>query len=156
MQLRHPSTCVKMSKDPKAVKLEKSHKYLANGIYLLEQYKKSTVYLSDETNVKKLLAFLVRIYEVMTRFTRVYFGYEYPHSINTFASDISEEIKKACLYNQEVMRITKVRVSVLLRNDHKAQDIIAHIFRKIQDKLLKYLVFIDFFNKEMYNKCNFE
>ena len=146
-----------MSKDPMAVKLEKSHKYLANGIYLLEQCKKSTVYLSDETNAKKLvLAFLVRIYEVMTRFTRVYFGYEYPHSINTFASDISEEIKKACLYNQEVMRITKVRVSVLLRNDHKAQDIIAHIFRKIQDKLQKYLVFIDFFNKEMYNKCNVE
>ena len=47
------------------------------------------------------------------------------------------------------MRITKVRVSVLLHNDHKAQDIIAHIFRKIQDKLQKYLVFIDFFNKEM-------
>ena len=120
-----------MSKDPMAVKLEKSHKYLANGIYLLEQCKKSTVYLSDETNAKKLLVFLVRIYEVMTCFTRVYFGYKYPHSINTFASDISEEIKKACLYNQEVMRITKVHVSVLLRNDHKAQDIIAHIFRKI-------------------------
>ena len=78
-----------------AVKLEKSHKYLANGIYLLEQCKKSTVYLLDETNAKKLLAFLVRIYEVMMRFTRVYFGYEYPHSINTFASDISEEIKKS-------------------------------------------------------------
>ena len=156
MQLRHPSTCVEMSKDPTAVKLEKSHKYLANGIYLLEQCKKSTVYLLDETNAKKLLAFLVCIYEVMTCFTRVYFGYEYPHSINTFALDISEEIKKACLYNQEVMRITKVHVSVLLRNDHKAQDIIAHIFRKIQDKLQKYLVFIDFFNKEMYNKCNVE
>ena len=138
-----------------AVKLEKSHKYLANGIYLLEQCKKSTMYLSDETNAKKLLAFLVRIYEVMTRFTRVYFGYKYPHSINTFASDVSQEIKKACLYNQ-VMRITKVRVSVLLCNDHKVQDIIAHIFHKIQDKLQKYLVFIDFFNKEMYNKCNVE
>ena len=99
---------------------------------------------------------VLHIYEVMTNFTRVYFGYEYPHSINTFASDISEEIKKACLYNQEVMRITKVHVSVLLRNDHKAQDIIAHIFCKIQDKLQKYLVFIDFFNKEMYNKCNVE
>ena len=148
--------CVEMSKDPMAVKLEKSHKYLASGIYLLEQCKKCTVYLSDETNAKKLLAFLVRIYEVMTRFTRVYFGYKYPHSINTFASDISEEIKKACLYNQEVMRITKVCVSVLLHNNHKAQDIIAHIFHKIEDKLQKYLVFIDFFNKEMYNKCNVE
>ena len=148
--------CVEISKDPMAVKLEKSHKYLANGIYLLEQYKKSTVYLSDETNTKKLLAFLVRIYEIMMHFTRVYFCYEYPHSINTFASDVSQEIKKACLYNQEVMRITKVHVSVLLCNDHKAQDIIAHIFRKIQDKLQKYLVFIDFFNKEMYNKCNVE
>ena len=93
---------------------------VANSIYLLKQCKKSTVYLSDETNTKKLLAFLVRIYEVMTHFTRVYFGYEYPHSINTFASDVSQEIKKkACLYNQEVMRITKVRVSVLLCNDQK-------------------------------------
>ena len=54
------------------------------------------------------------------------------------------------------MRITKVRVSVLLHNDHKVQHIITHIFRKIQDKLQKYLVFIDFFNKEMYNKCNVE
>ena len=103
-----------------------------------------------------LLAFLVHIYEVMRHFTRVYFGYICPHSINTFASDISEEIKKACLYNQEVMRIAKVRVNVLLHNDHKAQDIIADIFLKIQDKLQKYLVFIDFFNKEMYNKCNVE
>ena len=54
------------------------------------------------------------------------------------------------------MRITEVSVSVLLRNDHKVQDIITHIFCKIQDKLQKYLVFIDFFNKEMYNKCNVE
>ena len=133
--------CVEISKDPMAVKLEKSHKYLANSIYLLEQCKKSTVYLSDETNAKKLLAFLVRIYEVMTRFTRVYFGYEYPHSINTFSSDISQEIKKACLYNQEVMRITKVHVSVLSHNDYKAQDIIAHIFRKIQRQTIKALSF---------------
>ena len=95
MQLCHPSTCVKISKDPIAVKLEKSHKYLANAIYLLEQCKKSTVYLSDETNAQKLLAFLVYIYEVMTHFTRVYFGSEYPHSINTFASDVSQEIKKS-------------------------------------------------------------
>ena len=71
LQLRHPSTCVEMSKDPMAVKLEKSHKYLANGIYLLEQCKKSTVYLLDETNAKKLLAFLVRIYEVMTHVSLV-------------------------------------------------------------------------------------
>ena len=78
-----------------AVKLENSHKYLANGIYLLEQCKKSTAYLSDETNAKKLLSFLVCIYEVMMHFTHVYFGYEYPHSINTFASDISQEIKKS-------------------------------------------------------------
>ena len=77
----------------------------------------------------------------MTHYTRVYFGYEYPHSINTFASDISEEIKKACLYNQEVMRITKVRVSVLLRNDHKVQDIIAHIFCKNSRQTTKVLSF---------------
>ena len=83
-----------------AVKLEKSHKYLANGIYLLEQCKKSTVYLSDETNAKKLLAFLVRIYKVMTHFTRVYFGYEYPHSINKKSLSLQpggyENYKSAC------------------------------------------------------------
>ena len=39
------------------------------------------------------------------------------------------------------MRITKVCVSVRLCNDHKAQDIIAHIFRKIKDKLQKVLSF---------------
>ena len=43
----------------------KSHKYLSNGIYLLEQVERSIIYLPDVTNQKKLLCFLCRLYDVM-------------------------------------------------------------------------------------------
>ena len=138
-----------------AVKLEKSHKYLANGIYLLEQCKKSTVYLSDETNAQKLLAFLVRIYS-HDAFRLCVLWLQIPSFNKYICLRCFTRNKKSLSVQPGGYENYKSHVSVLLRNDHKAQDIIAHIFRKIQDKLQKYLVFIDFFNKEMYNKCNVE
>ena len=56
----------------KREKVKKSYKYLTNAIYLLEHVKNSTPYSANETNQKKLLCYLDRVYEVMSRFTTVF------------------------------------------------------------------------------------
>ena len=134
----------------------KSHKYLSNGIYLLEQVEHSIIYLPDVKNQKKLLCFLCRLYDVMKKFCVVYFGYTPPSEINKFATDVSKEIRNACLLNKNIIRLTKIRIHVLLAGDAKAQTIIAKIFKKVQLKFQQYLVHIDFFNKEMFNHCQVE
>ena len=134
----------------------KSHKYLSNGIYLLEPVEHSIIYLPDVTNQKKLLCFLCRLYKVMTKFCLVYFGYKPPSEINKFVTNVSNEIKNACLLNKNIIRLTKIRLHVLLAGDAKAQTIIAKIFKKVQLKFQHYLVHINFFNKEMFNHCNVE
>ena len=126
----------------------KSHKYLSNRIYLLEQVEHSIIYLPDVTNQKKLLCFLCRLYEVMKKFCVVYFGYTRPSEINKFATDVSKEIRNACLLNKNIIRLTKIWLHVLLVGDAKAQTIITKIFEKVQLKFQQYLVHIDFFNKE--------
>ena len=134
----------------------KSHKYLSNRIYLLEEVECSTVYLPDVTNQKKLLCFLCRLYEVMSKFCLVYFGYKLPSEINKFVTNVCNEIKNACLLNKNIIRLTKIRLHVLLAGDAKVQTIIEKIFEKAQLKFQHYLVHIDFFNKEMFNRCNIE
>ena len=137
----------------KQEKVKKSYKYLTNAIYLLEHVKNSTPYLADETNQKKLLCYLVRVYEVMSQFTTIFFGYKHAIVIDKNAPNVAEEINKACDANLELIRITKIRLHALLANDVKAQDIISAVFEKIQLKFQRYLVHIDYFNKEMFNKC---
>ena len=92
----------------------------------------------------------------MSKFTLIYFGYTPNGTINKQSNDPCSEIKKACLLNQEIIRLTKIRLHVLLSGDFKAQDVIAKVFEKVQIKFQKYLVHIDFFNKEMFNRCNVE
>ena len=46
-------------------KLKRSHQYLANINYLLEQVKNSTKYLTNETNQRKLLGFVINFYEAV-------------------------------------------------------------------------------------------
>ena len=53
----------------------------------------------------------------------------------------------------DLIRLTKIRLHALLAKDMKAQDIISAVFEKIQLKFQRYLVHIDYFNKEMFNKC---
>ena len=134
----------------------KSHEYLSNGIYLLKQVERSLIYLPDVTNQKKLLCFLCRLYEVMKKFCVVYFGYTPPSETNKFATDVSKEIRNACLLNKSIIRLTKIRLHVLLAGDAKAQTIIAKFFEKVQLKFQRYLVHIEFFNKEMFNRCQVE
>ena len=92
----------------------------------------------------------------MSKFTIVYFGYTPTGKIDKMSKDPCDEIKKACLLNQEIIRLTKIRVHVLLSADSKAQQVIAKVFEKVQLKFQKYLVHFDFFNKEMFNRCNVE
>ena len=66
----------------------------------------------------------------MTKFCLVYFGYKPPSEINKFATDVSKEIKNVCLLNKNIIRLTKIRLHVLLAGDAKAQTIIAKIFEK--------------------------
>ena len=137
-------------------KLKRSHQYLANVNYLLEQVKNSTKYLTNEINQRKLLGFIINFFEAMNRYNNVYFGYKKEGTLNKFSPDPCEEIIKSCLYLQDICRITKTRISVLLRNDERSQDILAKILQKFQEKIQKYLIHIDFFNKEMYNRCAVE
>ena len=96
---------------------------------------------------------MVRVQEVMSRFTTVFFGYKHAIVIDKNAPNVTEEINKACDANVELIRITKIHLHALLANDVKAQDIISAVFEKIQLKFQRYLVHIDYFNKEMFNKC---
>ena len=92
----------------------------------------------------------------MKKFCIVYFGYTLPSEINKFVTDVSKEIRNACLLNKNIIRLTKIRLHVLLVGNTKAQTIIAKFFEKVQLKFQWYLVHIDFFNKEMFNHCQVE
>ena len=142
-----------MEENFKREKLKKSYKYLTNALYLLDHVKNSTPYVADETNQKKLLCYLSRVNEVMCRFTNVFFGYKHAIVINKYCPNVTEELKKACDANMDLIRLTKIHLHALLAKDMKAQDIISAVFEKIQLKFQRYLVHIDYFNKEMFNKC---
>ena len=150
--------CQSLSSDDTIMgrKLKRSHQYLANINYLLEQVKNSTKYLVNETNQRKLLGFVINFYEAVNRYNHVYFGYKKEGNLNKFSDNPCDEIIKSYLYLQDICRIAKTPISVLLRDDPKSQDILAKIMQKFQDKIQKYLVHIDFFNKEMYNRCTVE
>ena len=138
--------------NPTMIKLrEKSHCYLRIGLYLL--VKRATVYVTNDCMKHKLLNYICKLYEILSKFTDVYFGYKYPGVINKFAKDCDAEIKQGCVFVQELCRIIKIRVSVLLRMDVKSQEIIHYILRKVTSKLQAFLVHIDYWNKEMYNMC---
>ena len=98
-------------------KLKRSHQYLANINYLLEQVKNSTKYLTNETNQRKLLGFVINFYEAVNRYNHVYFGYKKEGNLNKLSDNPCDEIIKSCLYSQDICRIAKTRISVLLRDD---------------------------------------
>ena len=92
----------------------------------------------------------------MKKFCVVYFGYTLPSKINKFATDVLKEIRNVCLLNKNIIRLTKIEIHVELAGDAKAQTIIAKNFEKVQLKFQQYLVHIDIFNKEMFNRCQVE
>ena len=95
-QLNHhgPDGSDDLAKELLAQKRKKSHKYLSNVIYLLEQVKHSVVYLNEETHKKKLLCYLCQLYEAMSCFTEVFFNHKPLTNLDKFSSNVAGEIKK--------------------------------------------------------------
>ena len=133
-------------------KMRISHKALWNSIELVENVKQSIVYIDGDINRQKLLNYLIRFFEVFEKFVDVYFKYKFPHKINRFAHDSSAELRNVCDCVKDVMKFVKVRVSVLLKEDAQANDIIRSMCFKAISRFQRYLVKIDFFNKEMFRK----
>ena len=135
---------------------KKSHKYLSNVLYLLEQVKNSITYLQEETNKKKLLCYLCRLYEALSHFANVCFDYKSPGNLNKFSAAIENELETACTLNQNIIRLIKIRLHVCVTHNEKAQKTIEAVLSKVQLKFQRYLVHIDYFNKRMYDFCRVE
>ena len=125
-------------------------------MYLLEQVKHSITYLEEETNKKKLLCYLSRLYEALSHFTNVCFDYKAPGTVNKFAHDIEKELETGCILNQNIIRLIKIRLHFCLSKNAKAQKTIEAVLSKVQLKFQRYLVHIDYFNKRMYDFCHVE
>ena len=138
-----------------AQKHKKSHKYLSNVIYLLDQVKHSVVYLNEETHKKNYCVICVDCMK-LCHFTDVFFNHKTTAKLDKFSSHVGAEIIKATDLNQELLRLTKIKLHVLLFNNCKAQEIIETVLNKAQMKLQKYLIHIDYFNKWMYDFCKVE
>ena len=89
----------------------------------------------------------------MSHFTDVFFNHKSATNLDKFSSNVTGEIIKATDQNQELLRLTKIKIHVLLCKNSKAQEIIETVLSKVQTKLQKYLIHIDYFNKRMYNFC---
>ena len=92
----------------------------------------------------------------MSRFTDVFFNHKPTATLDKFSSNVISEITKATDVNQDLLRFTKIRIHVLLSSSAKPQEIVETVLSKVQTKLQKYLVHIDYFNRCMYNFCSIE
>ena len=135
-----------------SAKRDLSHRSLWNAKELLGDVQRSVIYLDGDGNAKKLLNYLVRFFEILDKFCDVYFHYKLPNNINRFNNYTCEEIENVCGYLIQIVNFIKVRVSVLLRDNEKSQDIIRHVFFKAIAKMQRYLVAINFYNKEMFRR----
>ena len=134
-------------------KLHVSHKCLWNCIELLGEMQQSIKYLNKEMKRRKLLNCLIWFFEVWEKFVQTFFpNYALQSNINHFTDDTEIELNKVCSYLLEILKIVKVRVHVLLCNNVKENDIIKVISFKAIAKFQKYIVEINFYNKEMYHK----
>ena len=135
-----------------ASKRQLSHNSLWNVIELMSDVEKSVIYLDNTMNAKKLLNYLVRFFEVLEKFCEVYFQCNYPNTVNRFAEDPFTEIANVSDYIIKLSKFIKVRVSVLLRHDEKSHDIIKKICFKAIARVHRYIVGINFYNKEMFRR----
>ena len=129
-----------------------SHRALWNTLELVQNVKDSVKYIDEEYKRRKLLNYLMRMFEVFEKFVDVYIQYKYPNDLNHFATDSVSEILKVCDCLKDIMKMVKVRVSVIFRKNAKANHIIKSICFKAIAKFQKYLIQIDFFNKEMFRR----
>ena len=134
-------------------KLRISHKCLWNCIELIGDIQLSIKYLDEDMKRRKLLNYLIRFFEVWEKFAKVFFsGYAFESDINRFADDTKTELNKVCCCLIDILKIVKVCVHVILRNNVKANDIIKALSFKAIDKFQKYLVDLNFYNTEMFRK----
>ena len=129
-----------------------SHKTLWNCIELVGHVKDSVIYLDEETKRKKLLNYLIRFFKVLCKFCEVYFKYKCRYVVNQFNHDSASEIKNVCDFLLDIIKFVKVHVGVLLCKDAKPHDIIRNMCFKAIAKFQNYLVAVNFFNKEMFQK----
>ena len=92
----------------------------------------------------------------MQNFFLTFFGWKPQEDINKSPNKLPHEIQKACSLNMEIIRLTKIRLHVMLFKNAQAQETIERIFEKVQYKLQRYLISINYFNKEMLKRCNVE
>ena len=135
-----------------SAKRDLSHRCLWNAKELLGDVQRSVIYLDGDGNAKKLLNYLVRFFEILDKFCDVYFHYRLPNAINRFNNNTCEEKENVCGYLIQIVNFIKVRVSVLLRDNEKSQDIIRHVCFKAIAKMQRYIVAINFYNKEMFRR----
>ena len=134
-------------------KLRISHKCLWNCIELIGDIQLSIKYLDEDMKRRKLLNYLIHFFEVWEKFAKVFFsGYALESDINRFTDDTKTELNKVCCCLIDILKIVKVRVHVILRNNVKANDIIKVLSFKAIDKFQKYLVDLNFYNREMFRK----
>ena len=137
-------------------KLTKSHRYLSNGIYLIKHVQNSIQFLPEIAHQTKLLLYLANLYEAMVKFTFTFFGYKAQGDTNKSPKNIPQEIDKVCSLTMDILRITKIRLHVMLLKNAEAEQTIEKIFPNVQLKLQQYLISINYFNKLMIAKCKVE
>ena len=104
---------------------------------LLEHTKKSLHFIENILNCKKLLMFYGKFYKVINRYSNVFLGYKYPATINLFAGNVNEEIRRGALYIQELIKIIKICMPLFLRlqKDKHAHVSLDKICSKVKTKL---------------------
>ena len=103
-----------------------SHKCLWNCIELIESVKQSIRYLDEDCKCNKLLNYTIRLFERFAKFCEVYFDYK-TYVVNRFNFDTAAELSNVCDFTSEIMKFVKVHVSIILRKNPRAQDIIKNI-----------------------------
>ena len=133
-------------------KCQRSHRHLFNVAHLLENV---IELLEMDESVKyhrNILDYMFRVQEVVGKYCKVYFNYNI-NAISNILKDESEikpKIITMCKFIIALTKFIKVHVSVLLRNDPQAHNLIHSIFgRKVNWRIQEYLVTINYWVKKM-------
>ncbi|MCG8623636.1 MAG: hypothetical protein MJE68_16790 [Proteobacteria bacterium] len=135
-----------------ADKRQRAHRHLFVAAYLLENVMKSLDLECSFKYYDNILEYLFRIQEVLGKFCKVYFSYK----INSIPrEDISDSQKKGKIRALiklviALTKFVKVRVSVIIKDDPVALDLIHSIFgRKVNWRIQEYLVTIEYWLTKM-------
>ena len=133
-------------------KRQRSHRHLFNVAHLLENVIESLEMDESVKYHRNILDYMFRVQEVVGKYCKVYFNYNI-NAISNILKDESEikpKIITMCKFIIALTKFIKVRVSVLLRNDPQAHDLIHSIFgRKVNWRIQEYLVTINYWVKKM-------